>query len=130
MNHPTRRCVGLLAGGLLWLGASGSAMAAEEISQCPLCKQASDQTAGYPSKASYMLMRGAANALFGWTELLRQPANEVKGGGHLLTGIGKGVEQGMKRTLGGAAEVLTFWTPKVQHRYVHFAHDCPLCMKK
>ena len=46
----------------------------------------------------------------------------------MLTGIGKGVSEGLMRTLAGVGEVLTFWTPKVQDRYLYFATDCPVCM--
>ena len=103
---------------------------AAERTICPICKQANDEGASYPSKAGHMLVRGASNALLGWTELIRQPASEVKEGGSVLTGLGKGVGQTVTRTLGGVAEVLTFWTPKGQHNYLRFSKDCPVCMGK
>lgn len=112
----------------LWLfGACQPAMAAE-AEQCPICHRANNEEASYPSKAGNTLARGAANTLLGWTELIRQPAAEVEAGGNVLTGIGKGMGESVKRTLAGAGEVLTFWTPKVQKSYVHFATDCPICM--
>jgi putative exosortase-associated protein (TIGR04073 family) len=86
--------------------------------------------ATYPSKAGHTLLRGTANTLLGWTELIRRPAQEVKAGGNVFTGIAHGVGSSVTRTLSGAAEVLTFWTPKIQHSYVHFAHDCPICANK
>ena len=121
--------VGLWIGGVILFESPGSAWA-EETAQCPICARAEAKTAGYAEKAGYTLARGTANTLLGWTELIAQPANEVKAGGNLLVGLGKGLGQGIKRTLGGAAEVLTFWTPKVQDEYLHFANDCPLCMKR
>jgi len=74
------------------------------------------------------LGRGAVNALLGWTELIHQPAQEAKAGRNVLAGIGKGVGEGVVRTLAGVGEVLTFWTPRVQDRYLRFAEDCPVCM--
>ena len=95
---------------------------------CPICQRAGDETASYSSKAGNTLVRGAANTLFGWTEVIRQPALEAKAGRNVLSGMAKGVGQGVARTLTGVGEVLTFWTPKIQNRYVHFAEDCPICM--
>lgn len=116
-----------------WLALAGppAARAEESRALCPLCTHAQSSTAPYHEKAGYTLARGTANALLGWTELIAQPASEVKQGGNLLVGIGKGIGQGIVRTFGGAAEVLTFWTPKMQNQeYLHFAEDCPLCMKR
>ena len=115
----------LAVGAALLLGGSGTALAA-----CPICGRASDESANYPTKAGSTLVRGASNTLLGWTELFRQPVDEVKSGGNVVTGIGKGVGQTVKRTLAGLGEVLTFWTPKVDDSYVHFAKDCPICMGK
>ena len=129
MQGRRQRFVGTVLGLVLALGVAGPAMAAQG-GMCNICDKAGDQTASYPSKAGYTLVRGAANTLLGWTELIRQPANEVKAGGNVLTGLGKGVGQTVKRTLGGLAEVLTFWTPKVQDSYLHFSDNCPLCMGK
>jgi putative exosortase-associated protein (TIGR04073 family) len=126
----TRHCwrfklvVGTLA---IWLLGTSSALAAEGAI-CKLCANATDEAATYPEKAGNTLVRGAANALFGWTELIRQPVAEVKGGGNVLVGMGKGLGETVRRTLGGAGEVLTFWTPKVQGSYLHFSQDCPVCM--
>lgn len=124
--------VSLIVGLLGWVMVMGGAgpVRAEEPMICPICAKAEAEKASYAEKAGYTLVRGATNALLGWTELIAQPANEVKAGGNLVVGIGKGIGQGVKRTLGGAAEVLTFWTPKVRNEYLHFASDCPLCMKR
>ena len=97
---------------------------------CPICGRANRPDADYATKASSTLARGATNTLLGWTELFRQPVDEAKAGGNVVSGIGKGVGQSVKRTLGGLGEVLTFWTPKVQNKYIHFSKDCPVCMGK
>ena len=109
------------------LGVSRPAMAEEAKPVCPICSKAGDE-ASYAAKAGTTLVRGATNTLLGWTELLRQPAEETKAGGNVLVGIGKGVGQGVVRTVQGLGEVLTFWTPKVDHHYIHFSKDCPVCM--
>ncbi len=116
----------LLAAGVC--GSPGSAMAEEGTVTCPICSRANEASAAYPTKAVATLGRGAANALLGWTELIRQPAQEAKDGGNVLNGIGKGVGQGLMRTVAGIGEVLTFWTPKVNERYLRFSKDCPVCM--
>ncbi len=41
-------------------------------------------------------------------------------------GLANGVGQGVTRTLTGLGEIITFWTPKVNDQYIHFAKDCPL----
>ena len=129
MRGRIPRLLGVVIGFLfVWLWGSVPVQAEEPKATCPICGRATDEAANYPSKAGHTLVRGAANTLLGWTELIRQPAQEVKDGGNVLTGIGKGIGQGVKRTLGGVGEILTFWTPKVQHHYVHFANDCPICM--
>lgn len=121
---------GWIVGISIVLGGAPSARAEqrEQREICPLCKQAANDSAGYSSKAGYTLVRGTANALFGWTELIRQPATEVKSGGNVLTGLSKGVGETVKRTFGGLGEMLTFWTPKVHDHYLHYSEDCPLCM--
>lgn len=99
---------------------------------CPVCSRVGNKV-DYGSKAGYTLIRGATNMALGWTELIRQPAEEVKTHGgrntrNVLSGIVKGIGQGMARTASGAAELFTFWVPKVQGTYMHFSNDCPLCM--
>ena len=116
-----------MVGFAIWLSTSALARAGE-APVCPICKKAGDQTASYSSKAGYTLARGTANTLLGWTELIREPAAEVRGGGNVLTGIAKGVGRSVTRTMGGVGELLTFWTPKTKSGYVHFANDCPICM--
>ena len=95
---------------------------------CQLCRKAAEQSGSYSSKAGYTFARGAANTALGWTELFRQPVDEAKAGGNVVVGIGKGIGATVTRTLGGLGEMLTFWTPKVEGRYVHFSKDCPICM--
>ena len=129
MRVPRLSLIGGLVGWVILLGGAGPAWA-DDPKMCPICAKAEAEKASYAEKAGWTLARGTTNALLGWTELIAQPANEVKAGGNLVVGIGKGIGQGIKRTLGGAAEVLTFWTPKVQNEYLHFASDCPLCMQR
>ena len=94
---------------------------------CPICGRITNDNGNYASTAGTTLVRGGANTLFGWTELIRQPANEVKSGGNVVTRIAKGVGHTVTRTVAGVAEILTFWAPK--HRGIHLVNDCPLCMK-
>ena len=121
---------GVVLGIAILFGFAGSSMAAQKAAMCPVCAKADDQSVSYPGHAGSTLVRGAANTVLGWTELIRQPVNEVKGGGNVFTGVAKGVGQGVKRTLEGAAEVLTFWVPKVKGNYLHIADNCPICMGK
>ncbi len=132
---PQRRPLlsSLFAGCLLLIGSPG-AIGADKPKEttravvCPICGRANQDTSNYPTKASYTLARGASNTLLGWTELIHAPATEAKRGGNVFAGIAKGVGRGVTRTLAGVGEMLTFWTPKVHDRYLHTAHDCPLCM--
>ena len=118
-----------LVAGLLVLSAAGPARAAEST-PCPVCSKANSEQSTYSQKAGSALVRGATNTLLGWTELIRQPTDEVKSGGNVITGLAKGVGAGVTRTLEGAAEVLTFWMPKVNRGYPRFSRDCPVCMGK
>ena len=111
----------------LILGLGAPASAQESRPMCPICRRANNQDAPYTQKASMTLVRGAVNTAFGWTELLVQPAQEVKAGGSLLSGIGKGVGSGVKRTLVGVGELLTFWTPKGKEGYLTLSPDCAVC---
>lgn len=126
MRRSTQGAIGAALGLIMLFGFSARA-SAEERKTCPICLR-TEQKTSYSEKAGYTLVRGTTNTLLGWTELLRQPANEVKEGGNVFTGIGKGVGEAVKRTFGGAAELLTFWTPKVHDNYMHFSKDCPICM--
>ena len=116
--------------GLVILGAPGRSVSAAEQKVCPICSKAADENASYPVKAGSVLVRGATNTLLGWTELIRQPVQEAKAGGNVLTGVAHGIGYGVTRTLAGVGEVLTFWTPKTKNGYIHFAKDCPLCEGK
>ena len=129
MSRRAPPLIAVAVGLAVVLGRTGQA-AAQTRTQCPVCGKANAQDASYTSKATHTLARGAANALLGWTELIREPAQEAKDGGNVFVGVANGVGQGVKRTLAGVGEVLTFWTPKVHNSYVHFAKDCPLCMGK
>lgn len=130
MRRQREWLAGAAVGLAVFLGGPARALGEDQGAMCPVCSKASDERAAYSSKAGYTLIRGAANTLFGWTELIRQPAQEVKAGGNVFTGIATGVGKGVMRTFAGAGEVLTFWTPKTERGYLHFADDCPLCMRK
>jgi hypothetical protein len=60
--------------------------------------------------------------------VIYQPGQAARRGENTVTGIAKGLGSGVTRTLTGAAELLTFWMPKVNNRYLEFATDCPVCM--
>ena len=49
---------------------------AQEDAICPVCHRSASRQddAGYAPKAGRTLVRGAVNVLFGWTDLIRQPA--------------------------------------------------------
>ena len=122
---------GFLVGMAILFGWSGSSMAAPQKTEtCPVCGKASEESGNYSSHAGYTLVRGAANTTMGWTELIRQPVDEVRRGGNILTGLAKGVGCGVTRTLQGGGEVLTFWVPKSKSGYLHIANTCPICMGK
>ncbi len=127
MRNVARALIGIVVGLVVFSGHAASAIAQPEGTTCPICEHTQDESP-YPAKAGSTLLRGAANTLLGWTELIRQPAMEAKKGGNVLTGLGKGVGQTVWRTLGGATELLTFWTPKTKAQYLRFATDCPICM--
>ena len=113
------------------LGLATSVLAAEEPApMCPICQHANDEQAAHGQKASATFVRGAMNTAFGWTELLTQPTEEVKAGGNLMAGIGKGIGFAVKRTGVGIGELLTFWTPKGKRGYLKLTNDCPICMGK
>ena len=122
------RLAGVLLGFAVLLGIAGPVKAEDTKRMCPICAKAGTDSASYSAKAGTTLVRGASNTLLGWTELIRQPVEETKAGGNVLVGIGKGIGQGVMRTVQGVGEILTFWTPKVQNHYVKFSKDCPVCM--
>ena len=130
MGSRQRWSLAAVLGCVLWLAAPRAAGAEERAALCPVCAKASDDATPYSSKAAHTLSRGAANILFGWTELLREPVDEAKAGGNVLAGIANGVGQSVQRTLAGAGEVLTFWTPKTRSGYLRFADDCPICRQR
>ncbi len=94
---------------------------------CPICRHAEDRQADLGTKAASTFARGATNFLFGWTDAIRHPAMVAKRGGPAFDGIIQGLDSGVKRTLVGAGELLTFWAPKVEGRYIDFVDDCPIC---
>jgi len=126
MRTASRHVIGLLFIALLTLAGGSSASAEEAI--CPICQRAGNAGAPYGEKMGNTLVRGTANTLMGWTEIIRQPAEEAKKGGNVLAGLANGLGRSIQRTAAGIGEVLTFWTPKMNEEYVQFAQDCPICM--
>ena len=121
----------MLSGGLLVCATAP--VRAEEKIVCPICLHADDEHADYHAKAGMTFVRGASNLLFGWTEVIREPAQEAREGRNVrnvVVGMANGVGHGITRTAMGVGELLTFWTPKINNRYVHLAADCPICMGK
>ena len=59
------------------------------------------------------LARGLQNGMLGWTEIVARPQAEVqeKGAAGIVKGLLDGVAYGTIRTVTGAAEVATFWSP-------------------
>lgn len=104
--------------------------AAEESSTrlCPICHRANDPHTRYAEQAGATLVRGATNALFGWTELLLQSREEVEKSGNPFVGVGKGVSAAGRRTVLGFGELLTFWVLKGKHGSPPMITDCPICM--
>jgi putative exosortase-associated protein (TIGR04073 family) len=112
--------------------AGSQQAAAADGPVCPICGTIRQQDVSYPAKAGSTLVRGASNTLFGWTEIIREPAQEAREGRNVrnvVVGIANGVGHGIARTAVGVGELLTFWTPKINNRYVRLAEDCPICMK-
>ena len=128
MRVSARQLAKAVGGTILLLLVCGP-LSAEERPVCPICRRADAPNAPYPEQASYTLIRGMANTLLGWTELIRQPAVEVREGHHLVSGLGKGLVHSLTRTGDGAAELLTFWVPRPRTNKPPVAHDCPLCMR-
>ena len=128
MRRSQRWILGFVVGCAVQMVMTPAALA-REGAVCPVCHRSlsPQEDATYALKAGHTLVRGTANVLFGWTDLIRQPAVEVKQGGNVFVGLAHGVGQGLTRTVRGAADVLTFWTPKVRGTYLHFANDCPVC---
>jgi len=133
MRRPLVPIIGIGLGSILLLGVPTVSRAADEQQTpvvCPICGHANNPKASYQERAASTLARGATNAALGWTEMIRQPAQEVKEGGNVFMGIAKGAGYGVKRTLAGFGELLTFWTPQPHQGRFQFADDCPLCMKR
>ena len=108
--------------------AEGEAAAATKPG--PICTAANNDASGYLTKAGATLMQGAGNLLMGWTEIIVEPVRTTQAKGNLGIGFLRGIGVALKRTVLGAAEVVTFWTPKHDGQYWHVNHDCPFCSPK
>jgi len=131
IRYRTWIVVGVL--GVGWLTACAAEESASTTTtppsstQCIICRTANNPKTPYAEKAGSTLTRGALNTLFGWAELVEQPADEVNNGGSLLTGVGKGVSQAVSRTAHGVGELLTFWMPRQNKNPQPLIADCPIC---
>ncbi len=96
------RMSAMIAVGLL---ASGLALAGPALAQDEAPQGAQDP--------GTKLGRGLQNGALGWTEIVARPEAEVRqqGAGGLVKGLLDGVSYGTIRTVTGAAEVATFWSP-------------------
>lgn len=107
--------------------ASADAKTAPASQVCPICGRLRSEHLEYSDKAGTMLARGALNFALGWTEMMKQPAQEVREGHSVLTGLARGVERSTARTIGGLGELATFWLPKINGTYnTGISQDCPL----
>ncbi len=93
---------------------------------CPFCENALKENARYDEKVGNTLIRGAINFGFGWTEVITQPAREAQANGNIFAGMANGINRGVGRTFSGIGQMLTFWTPKIDGKYLHFIENCPL----
>jgi len=93
--------------------------------QCPVCDAAASD--GYASKFGGQLARGVANTGLGWVELFNQPIREVKGGGNVVVGVGKGIGHACLRTVEGLGEILSSPMPHAKDgKFTQIADSCPL----
>lgn len=104
--------------------------AASAATPCSICAKANDDAARYPAKAGAALAQGAGNVLLGWSEILVEPVRTTQAKGNVGVGVLRGIGLAVKRTVLGAVEVVTFWTPKRNGHYPYLLHDCPICSPK
>ncbi len=97
---------GMITVGLL-LGVLGLTPPAVAQEPTPQAAQAAPQHPGEK------LGRGLQNGMLGWTEVVARPQAEVqeRGATGLVKGLLDGISYGTIRTVTGAAEVATFWSP-------------------
>ena len=89
------------------------------------CKICSNLNSDDPAKVGgSRIGNGLANGLFGWTEIFFRPGKVSAEGGNPIIGVFRGLGNAITRTVVGATEVVTFWTPGES---VASMPDCPLC---
>jgi len=110
--------------GFLGLATAGFADQGTATS-CPVCSQTASDN--HLMKTGSQLTRGVANCGGCWLELVNQPMKEVRGGGNVLVGVGKGIGHTCLRLVKGAAEIVTAPLP-VAKDGSQIATDCPVCM--
>ena len=120
-----RFLLGLLA---VWLTGFGTlAFADQEITHanCGICN--STVSENHLVKTGGQFTRGAANLAFCWLGAVNQPIREMRGGGNLLVGFGKGFGHIFIRGAQGLGEIVTAPLPQAKDGS-QIAQDCPLCM--
>lgn len=97
------------------------------FAECMVCDNAASDS--YPAKTGGQLARGVANTGLCWMELANQPMKEMKGGGNILIGMGKGVGHTCIRLVQGVGEIVTCPTPRAKDgKFTQIAHNCPMDM--
>ena len=110
---------------LAFVGVMALATAGFALPECAVCNGAASDY--YPEKIFYQFTRGIVNIGLCWVEMVHQPIKEMKNGGNLLVGIGKGFGQTGVRLVEGGGEILTCMLPRVHDgKYLQIAHDCTL----
>lgn len=103
------------------------AFADEEVGTgCAICDNVA-HSENHGVKTGAQLGRGVANAGGCWLEMVNQPMKEVKGGGNVLVGVGKGIGHTCLRLVKGAGEIITAPLPRAKDGD-QIATDCPMCM--
>lgn len=108
---------------LCLLLCGGTPAAAQE--GITLCEAASSDD--YLTKSSGQFLRGTANVSLCWLELFHQPAQEMRSGGDIFTGIFKGFTHTIRRGAQGIGELMTFPAPRQPDgSFPIIADDCAL----
>lgn len=111
-----RFLAGFLAVSLLAAIPASSALAGGDGHSCSVCDGV--ESANHLVKTGSQLTRGLANAALSWTEMFRQPKEEIDSHGNILVGIGEGV-----------GEMIVSPFPHANDGS-RIATDCPVCMGK
>lgn len=112
---------------LVVVGFLVGACAGLAAAECAVCDMAASDS--YPTKTGGQLVRGVANTGGCWMELANQPMKEMKEGGNILIGMGKGVGHTCIRLVQGVGEIVTCPMPRAKDgKFTQIAHNCPMDM--